>query len=801
MLYTYSRGVKNIMSSGAHVRKVAILGAGVMGAQIAAHLASADVEVMLFELAAQEGDPNANVDKAIKQLGKMRPAPASAKDRLKLITPANYDQDLDKLRGCDLIIEAIAERMEWKEDLYKKVAPYINDQAIFASNTSGIGITLLSNAMPESIRPRFCGVHFFNPPRYMPLVEVIPGASTDPQILDKLETFLVTTLGKGVVRAKDSPNFIANRLGVFNIQATMYHAERLGLPFDIVDALTGPAVGRPSTATFRTSDLVGLDTLANVLATSARVLTSDPWQKYYHVPTWLQGLIDKGALGNKTRGGIYRQGPKKEKLVLDVAKMDYRPVDNKIDPAVKTILGNKKMGERLAALRASNALQAQFVWAILRDLWHYSAVTLNSIADNARDADFAMRWGYGWKQGPFETWQSAGWKQVAGWIAEDIAAGKTMSDVPLPAWVMEVDGVHSDKGSWAPEGKVYRPRSSLPVYKRQYFPERVLGEAAPNTGETLFENDGVRVWHQGDDVAIVSFKSKMHAVGESVIEGVHKALDIAEDKFAGLVIWQTEPPFSAGADLGGIAPVVMMGDFKRIEGVVKQFQNMTTRLRYSFVPVVAAVQGMALGGGCEIAMHSDRVVAALESYVGLVEIGVGLLPAGGGCKELARRISVAAPDNNLNPFLVKAFQNVATAKVATSAQEAKDMGLFRDGDLVVFNPNEILYVAKAQARAMAESGYRPPLSIPVKVAGRNGVAMLEMGMVNMLEGHFMSEHDYFCARKIAMALCGGDVEPGTEVPESWLLKLECDAFVELIAHPKSQERAMHMLQTGKPLRN
>lgn len=789
------------MSSGPYVRKVAILGAGVMGAQVAAHLASADVEPVLFDLADKSDDKNAIVGKAIKQMEKMKPAPAATKDRLKLITAANYEQHLDKLKDCDLIIEAIAERLEWKQDLYKKVAPYINDEAIFASNTSGLGITLLSNSLPDHIRPRFCGIHFFNPPRYMALVELIAGAGTDTKYMDKLETFLVTTLGKGVVHAKDSPNFIANRLGLFNIQATMYHADRLGLPFDIVDALTGPALGRPSTATFRTSDLVGLDTLANVLTKSAEVLTSDPWHKYYHVPAWLQGLIDKGALGNKTKGGIYtRKG--KERLVLDVASRDYRPVNDALDPDVKKIMDNRNLAEKVAAVRASDAVQAQFVWSILRDMWHYGAVTLNEIADNARDADFAMRWGYGWKQGPFEIWQAAGWKQVAAWVSEDIAAGKAMVDVPLPGWVNEVEAAHTPKGSWSPGGKTYRGRSTLPVYKRQYFPEQVLGEAKPDQGTTVFETDSVRLWHQGDDVAILSFKSKMHAVGEGVIAGINQAIDICESgQFAGLVIWQDKPPFSVGADLEGIAPVVIEGDYDKIRVIVEQFQNTTSRLRHSYIPVVAAVQGMALGGGCEIAMHCDRVVAALESYMGLVEIGVGLLPAGGGCKEFALRIAEECPDNNFNPYLIKYFQNVATAKVATSAEEAKQIGILRPSDLVVFNANEILHVAKAQAKGMAESAYRPPLRKLVRVAGRIGSATLNMGMVNMLEGHYMSEHDHFIARKIADAICGGDVDPGTEVPESWLLKLEREAFVELVAHPKSQERAIHMLQTGKPLRN
>jgi len=789
------------MSSGPYVRKVAILGAGVMGAQAAAHLASADVKPVLFDLADKSDDKSAFVNKAIKQMEKMKPAPASAKDRLRLITPANYDENLEELRDCDLIIEAIAERLEWKQDLYDKIAPYISEDAIFATNTSGLGITLLSKSLPESIRPRFCGIHFFNPPRYMPLVELIAGEFTDTKHLNKLETFLVTTLGKGVVHAKDSPNFIANRLGLFNIQATMYHADKLGLPFDIVDALTGPALGRPSTATFRTSDLVGLDTLANVLSKSAEVLTNDPWHKYYHVPAWLQGLIDKGALGNKTRGGIYtRKG--KERLVLDLAKGDYRPVDTTLDPDVKTIMGNRNLAEKVAAVRASSHPQAQFVWAVLRDIWHYSAVSLQEIADNARDADFAMRWGYGWKQGPFEVWQAAGWKQVAEWINEDIAAGKTMSDVPLPAWVNEIDGAHAATGSYAPSDKVFRPRSDLPVYKRQYFPELVLGEKAPDKGTTVFETDSVRMWHQGDDIGILSFKSKMHAVGEGVIAGINQALDVCESgQFAGLVIWQEKAPFSAGADLAGIAPVVMEGNWDRIREIVENFQNCTSRIRHSYVPVVGAVQGMALGGGCEIAMHCDRVVAALESYMGLVEIGVGLLPAGGGCKEFALRIAEECPDNNMNPFLIKYFQNVATAKVATSAEEAKQAGFLRSSDIVAFNAHEILHMAKAQAKAMAESAYRPPLKRLVKVAGRIGSATIEMGMVNMLEGHFMSDHDFFIAKKIAAAICGGDVDPGTLVPESWLLKLERDAFVELVANPLSQARAMHMLETGKPLRN
>ena len=794
------------------VRKVAVLGAGVMGAQIAAHCANADVPVVLFDLAAKEGDSNGIVKKALDGLKKLEPAPLAAKERVAYIDAASYDEHLELLRGCDLVIEAIAEKMEWKRDLYHKVAPFVAEGAIFASNTSGLSINALGEAMPERLRSRFCGIHFFNPPRYMHLVELIPCAETNPQLLDDLETFLTTALGKGVVRAFDTPNFIANRVGVFSILAVVHHTERLGLGFDLVDALTGPSIGRPRSATYRTADVVGLDTMAHVIKTMRDTLPEDPWHKYYGVPGWLQALIVKGALGQKTRGGIYRKDGKEIK-VLDLAKQDYVPAVAQVDAEVQAILKLKNPAEKFAKLRAHASPQAQFLWAIFRDVFHYCACHLGDIADNARDVDFAMRWGFGWSQGPFETWQAAGWIDTANAIQADIEAGRAMSDTPLPDWVWGEEkagrhGVHAPQGSWSASANELKPRSTLAVYKRQHFPEHVLGERL-DAGSTVFENDAVRFWNTSDyfgrEIAILSFKSKMCAIGPDVVEGVIEAVARAEADYRGLVIWQPKAPFSVGANLQALAPALAAGDFAGLEKAVARFQAMSQAVKYAQVPVVAAVNGMALGGGCELVMHCARNVAALESYIGLVEAGVGLIPAGGGCKEFALRASRAAvrtTNNDPFPFLTGPFQTIAMANVSKSALEAKELGFLRESDRVVFNVHEALYVAQQTARALAEAGYRPRLAPRgVKVAGRSGIATLELMLANMKEGGMISAHDYRVAKAAATALCGGDVETGTLVNEDWLLAVERQQFVELLKTPETQARIQHMLETGKPLRN
>lgn len=841
------------------VRKAAVLGAGVMGAQIAAHLANGGVETLLFELPANEGDPNATAVKAIENLNKLDPAPLSSSARAPSIQPVNYDQDLEQLRYCDIVIEAIAEQMQWKTALYTKVAPHLGEHAIFASNTSGLSVNRLAQALPENLRHRFCGIHFFNPPRYMHLAELIACKETDAAMLDDLEAFLVTYLGKGVIRAKDTPNFIANRVGVFSMLATMHHASAFGLGFDVVDALTGTLIGRPKSATFRTADVVGLDVLSHVIETMRSTLADDPWHHYYQIPAWLQSLVAQGALGRKSGQGIY-QKKGKEIHVLDLAQGEYILSEGRINEDIGELLKRKNPSDRLSALRAHPHPQAQFLWAIFRDLFHYCAVHLEGIADNARDLDFAMRWGFGWNQGPLETWQAAGWGEITRWIEEDIAAGKSMSPAPLPEWAhelgqsaspavnSEIQGVHRTQGSYAPSTKSFRSRSTLPVYRRQLFPDRLLSETACY-GTAIFETDAVRLWHTGggavengpadDGIAILSFKTKMHTIGSDVLDGVQEAIEEAERNWRALVIWQTDPPFSAGANLRkatermksdeppsalgtlakklrkqaqfavlkaarslNLADALMSGKLAEVEAMIAQFQQASQDLRYSMIPTVAAVDGLALGGGCEFIMHCDRAVATLESYIGLVEAGVGLLPAGGGCKELALRASRETSNGDLFASLKPYVQRVATAQVAKSAEQAKEFGYLRPADQIVMNRFELLHVAKAQALALAEAGYRPPLKArQIPVAGSAGIANVKGMLVNMREGNFISEHDYLIGSKIAHVMCGGELTPGSLVNEEWFLELERTAFIELLATEKTQVRIEHTLKTGKPLRN
>ena len=799
------------------VKKVAVLGAGVMGAQIAAHCINAKVPVVLFDLPAKEGPKNGIVLRAIDNLKKLNPAPLGNKDDAALIEVANYEDNLDVLAGCDLIIEAIAERMDWKHDLYKKVAPHIAPNAIFASNTSGLSITALSEGFDAELKARFCGVHFFNPPRYMHLVELIPTVATRPEIIDHLEGFLTTSLGKGVVRAKDTPNFIANRVGIFGMLATIYEAEKFGLTVDVVDDLTGKKLGRASSGTFRTADVVGLDTMGHVIKTMQDNLADDPFFAVYKTPEVLAKLVAAGALGSKTGAGFYKKVGKDIQR-LDFATAQYVTGGAKADDVVARMLKEKDPVKKMKTLRESTHVQAQFLWAIFRDAFHYIAVHAGTIADNARDIDFAMRWGFGWNVGPFETWQASGWAEVANWVKEDIDAGKALCNTPLPSWVFEGPvaqhaGVHTSAGSWSASQSTFVPRSTLAVYDRQAFRAPVLGTGeatGANAGTTVFEDDSVRLWHQGteaqrDDVLILSLKTKMHVIGPGVIEGMEKAIAEAEKNYKGLVIWSADAAdggaFSAGADLQAMLPLFMSGGVKAIEPAIARLQNAHQGLKYANIPVVAAVSGLALGGGCELLMHAAKRVASIESYIGLVEVGVGLVPGGGGLKEAAVRAAADAKGTDLLQFLKNYFTNAATAAVSKSALEAKKMGYLSENDVIVFNPYELLHVAKVEARAMFDAGYRAPMKKLVPVTGRHGIATISAQLINMRDGGFISAHDYKLGKMIAEVVCGGDIDNGSLVSEQWLLDMERKAFMELLNHPKTQERIMGMMQTGKPVRN
>jgi len=781
------------------VRKAAVLGAGVMGAQIAAHLTAAGIPVRLFDLPAKEGGRNDLVKGAIGRLGKLKPPPLADSNLVEFLHPANFEDDTAKLADCDFIIEAVAERIDIKKSLYDNIAPHIKDGAIFASNTSGLSISELAGVLPEANRARFCGVHFFNPPRYMHLVELIPHAGTDPAVMDQLEVFLTQTLGKGVVRARDTANFIANRVGVFSMISTVHHAERLGLGFDTVDALTGPAIGRPKSATFRLADVVGLDTMANVISTMQAKLESDPWHKHYQAPAWMSRLIDAGALGQKSGAGVFRKEGKAIR-VLDPEQGDYRDTDYSLDDEVKKILGIRNPAEKLKALAESDRPELEFLWAIHCDLFHYCAVHLDEIADSAREIDLAMRWGYGWQQGPFEIWQAAGWKEIAELVQRDIQAGKAMADAALPDWVDQVEAAHADAGSVTGSGE-NSSRPDLAVFERQWMPPRLVGEK-PETGTTVADLPGVRLWTLRDDVLIVSHKSKMNVIDNGVIDGLNEAVERAEREYAGIVIWQPYGPFSAGANLKAAMEWVENGEFDKVEKLVEDFQNVNLRLRHAAVPSIAAVRGLALGGGLELAMHTSRIVAHLESYMGLVEAGVGLLPAGGGLGTLAFRIFDQTVAGDSYPLLEKRFKQVAMGQVSGSAMEARNMGYLRDADRIVMHEHELLHAAHGEIAALNAAGYRAPLpGRRIPAAGDVGIATLKMLLVNMLEGHFISEHDFEISKRIAEVLCGGTIDRNTPVDIHWLYALERKHFTALTKMKPSQERIVHMLKTGKPLRN
>jgi len=654
-------------------------------------------------------------------------------------------------------------------------------------------------------------VHFFNPPRYMHLVEIIPTVATDPLIVDQLEGFLTTTLGKGVVRAKDTPNFIANRVGIFGMLATIHEAEKFGLTVDVVDDLTGAKLGRAKSGTFRTADVVGLDTMGHVIKTMQDNLADDPFFAVYKTPEVLAKLVAAGALGQKAGAGFYKKAGKEIER-LDFASGGYVAGGGKAADIVARILKEKDPVKKFKALRESTNPQGQFLWAIFRDAFHYIAVHLGSIADNARDVDFAMRWGFGWNVGPFETWQAAGWTQIATWVKEDIDAGKALCAAPLPAWVFEGQvagkGVHTPEGSYSASKNAYVPRSTLAVYERQPFRAPVFGTGVADgtsAGTTVHEDDSVRIWHQNDDVLIISLKTKMHVIGEGVINGLKMAQLEAEKNFKGLVIWNTDAAeggaFSAGADLQSALPLFMQGGAKAMEPGIALLQDTFMAMKYSNVPVIAAVAGLALGGGCEMALHASRRVASIESYIGLVEVGVGLIPAGGGLKEAAVRASNEAKGSDILHFLKTGFTNAATANVSKSALEAKAMGYLKEDDVIVFNAYELLHVAKVEARAMFDAGYRPPLMKPVTVVGRYGLGTIKAQLVNMRDGGFISAHDFKLGEMIAEIVSGGNVDQGSVVSEQWFLDMERKAFLELLNHPKSQERIMGMMQTGKPVRN
>ena len=776
------------MSEPFFINKIAVLGAGVMGAQIAAHCVNAGIETRLFDLNSDL------VKKAIAHLGTMNPNPLATKQTASMILARTYDDHIKELSECDLIIEAIAERLDWKESLYQRVIPYLTPKTIFVTNTSGLSINTLSLVLPKEQRERFCGVHFFNPPRYMHLAELIPSTFTSPTILNNLETWLTSRLGKGVVRAKDTPNFIANRIGVFSLLATLYHAERFKLDLDEVDALTGPLIGRPKSATFRTMDVVGLDTLQHVVHTMKTELIDDPWHSAFELPEWMKNLIHEGHLGQKSGQGIYKKTGKQID-VFDPISGAYHLAQGTISDELKAIFKLPAFDKRMQALFESTHKQAQFLAACFRDLFHYCAYHLENIADTVLEVDKAMQWGFGWQKGPFDTWQLSGIEQINKFILKAIEDGESMSAVNLPRWLISLPDFYNKGHAFSPRANQFVEPSSLPVYKRQ--------QVKKQSTSILYENTGVVLSELHDDVAVISFKSKANTIGQDVLDGLNEAITVAETRAQGVVIYQHDATnFSSGADLRGVLALIQSNQMSALESMVKDFQDMSMRLKYSPLPVVAALRGRALGGGCELMMHCDGVVAAFESYPGLVEVGVGLIPAGGGCKEFAlRAASETKRVSDIALHIQAYFETVAKGTVANSALGAKDLSFIKRSSPVVMHAEEVLNAAYSMIKTMQAVNYAPPLKQPFAVAGIEGHAQLQAGLVNWLEGGFISQHDYTLANELAMVLCGGDVYQGQMVDEDFILKLEREAFMRLAAMPLTQNRIAYLLETGKPLRN
>ena len=802
--------------------KIAVLGSGTMGGQIAAHFANLGFDTMMFDTSEEA------LSKSIAMMKKLKPTPFASASISKLIKTSTYD-NLEALSSCDFIIESIVENLDIKKQLFKQISSHVNDNAILVTNTSGLSIQKIAESSPEKLRSRIFGVHFFNPPRYMPLVELIRTSYSDEVLLNKAEGFITSALGKEVVYAKDSPAFVANRIGVFSFMAVLKHAENFNLAADTVDALTGKRVGRPASATFRTLDVVGLDVMSNVVKNIYENAKDDPWIELFKIPDWIEALIEKGSLGSKTRKGIYEKVGK-DIYVFDPKDGEYRLSDKAISSKVKKILKDSGSIENaLLELSKSDDPQAQFLWSVHRDVFHYTAFHLEHVAETARCVDLALKSGFAWQKGIFEQVQITGWSQVRELLNKDIKEGKTLSTQPLPAWVMNQPFVYSDEGAFNPNKSQFIPRSAHPVYERQLNKALLSGEKQ-NQLEVLIDGESTKLIDIGNGIASVSFKTKMNVLSASVLTELPECLDYLESNdFHALVFRQEQEHFCAGANLYEVISAIKLGLLEKDPGVtskakkkafevmhpelpklgklysikntVRMLQDLLMRLKHGKILTIAAVDGLALGGGCELLLHCNKVVASMNSYIGLVEVGIGGIPAGCGSKEMALRAYLNKESDDIFPLLSKHFEQIAMAKVSVSALEAREMGYLKSEDVIIANPNELLYVAKHQALAMLESGYRPPLDDTFKVVGKAGYANIMAQVANLFEGHFMSEHDKYCISSLAKVMTGSLVEENTVVNSKMILDLERKYFVELLGTQKTQDRIEFMLRNSKPLRN
>ena len=802
--------------------KIAVLGSGTMGGQIAAHFANLGFEVVMFDTSHEA------ISKSLNMMKKLKPTPLASQSVIGLIKTSTYDT-MDVLSKCDFIIESVVENLDIKKQLFSNIAPYVNDDAVLVTNTSGLSIQKIAEHSPESLRSRIFGVHFFNPPRYLPLVELIRTSFSDEKLLHKAEGFITSALGKEVVYAKDSPAFIANRIGVFSFLAVLKHAENFSLSADTVDALTGKRVGRPASATFRTLDVVGLDVMSNVVKNIYENAKDDPWVELFKLPDWIDNLIAEGSLGSKTKKGIYEKIGK-DIYVYDPASDEYRLSDKTISSEVKKILKeNGNIENSLLTLSKSDDPQAQFLWSVHRDVFHYACYQLEHVAETVRCVDLALKSGFAWQRGIFEQVQLTGWSEVRDSLNVDINNGAALSSESLPSWVLDKSFVYSDEGAYDPNKNQYTPRSSHPVYDRQLLKPLLKGEKQ-HQQEILLDGESTKLVNIGDGVASISFKTKMNVLSSSVLTELPKCLDFLEDNgFNALIFKQEQEHFCAGANLYEIISAIKLGLLEKDPGVtskakkkafelmhpelpklgklysikkiVAMLQELFMRLKHGKILTIAAVDGLALGGGCELLLHCNKVVASMNSYIGLVEVGIGALPAGCGSKEMTLRAFTNKESDDIFPLLSKYFEQIAMAKVSASALEAKEMGYLKADDVIIANPNELLYVAKQQALALLDSGFKSPLDSTFKVVGKAGYANIMAQVTNLHEGHFISEHDNYIVTHLAKVMTGSKVEENTTVNSQMILDLERKYFIKLLSTKKTQDRIEYMLRNSKPLRN
>ena len=799
------------------IKKAAVLGAGAMGSAIAAHLANVGIPSFLLDIVPKEmteaekkkglslESPEVRNRFAIlgnKRAQESSPAAFYLKDDAELITIGNFEDHLSWVSQADWVIEAIIEDLNLKRDLFKKLLPFLKEETVVSSNTSGISIQKMCEGFSRDFEERFLGTHFFNPPRYMKLLEIIPASYTSKKVVERMADVGERVLGKGIVFAKDTPNFIANRIGAFSVAITLKTMVEEGYGIEEVDQITGPAMGRPKSATFRTADLVGLDVMVHVANNLCQTLRDEKEKEYFQLPPFIQDMVKNQWLGQKTKQGFYKRvkGEGREDfLVMDYRKLDYRPQEKVNLPSVEMGKNIDDVKERIKALIVSPDRGGQFAWKILKRTLLYSAEKIPEISDDIVNIDRGMRWGYNWELGPFEQWDAIGLKSSVQRMEKE---GEKIS--PLVERLLS-------KGY----PSFYEKRDGRTFFfdlgARQYQelkekPEIIFLPALKDREKTILSNPGASLIDLGDGVACLEFHSKMNTIGADTIQMTREALEEVGEKFDGMVIGNQGENFSVGANLMLILFEIQDENWDQIEEYVRVFQDTFMAIKSFEKPVVAAPFGLTLGGGCELCLSSAMVRAAAETYMGLVELGVGLIPAGGGTKEMLIRCTEGVPpgvvDADLFPFIRQAFETVAMAKVATSAKEAQKLGYMRSADRITVNRDYLIQDAKRNVLEMIKENYRPPQpKRNIKVLGEKGNALLQMGLFYVKEGGYISEYDEHVAKKLAYVFSGGNLPDGSEVKEQYILDLEREAFLSLCGEPKTQERIQYMLAKGRPLRN